>query len=144
MDIALFVLRLFTAFALLAFVGVLLAALLRERGLDVRSSPPRARLSAASEDEGETRQYAIDSPTWIGRDPNCAVLLNHDSVSSRHARLDWRAQHAAWFVEDNVSRNGTFVNGERVSQRALAGGDRVKVGAVEFVFEVEPGAAPGS
>lgn len=144
MDIALFVLRLLTAIALLAFAGALLAALLRERGLDAAAPPPRARLRATAKDEGGARQHSLDTPAWIGRDPNCAILLRHDSVSSRHARLDWRAQHARWFVEDNVSRNGTFVNGERVSQRALADGDRVKVGAVEFVFEIEPLSPAGS
>lgn len=36
---------------------------------------------------------------------------------------------------DLNSANGTFVNGERISERALQDGDRVRLGLLEFVFK---------
>jgi len=47
-------------------------------------------------------------------------------VSGRHAIIGLDA--ARWFVRDLDSRNGTFVNGERVHERVLHDGDRIMFG----------------
>ncbi len=51
-------------------------------------------------------------------------------ISSTHAVL--RAAGGAWIVEDAGSRNGTFVNGVRVTSQALREGDVVEAGRVYF------------
>ncbi len=63
----------------------------------------------------------------IGRAPDCEFIVTDDFASGRHARLSKRGSE--WYVEDLDSRNGTFVNEERldVPQRVVAGTD-IKIG----------------
>lgn len=137
-EAVLFALRVLAALLLLAFMGVLLLALLR----DGRSAAPkpaqpakliRVNVHPKPLPTGE-ENYVLQTPTWVGRNPNCAICLNDDSVSSRHARLEWRVIEQTWWVEDNLSRNGTWVNGARVSQAALKDGDEVRFGNVAFTL----------
>ncbi len=68
----------------------------------------------------------------LGREPGCAVRLDQDGVSRRHARLEAVAE--GWRVIDLGSTNGTFVNGRRVSAEALADGDELRCGPVRLQF----------
>jgi pSer/pThr/pTyr-binding forkhead associated (FHA) protein len=71
----------------------------------------------------------------IGRHGECDVLLDWDpQVSGLHAQLQSSAGH--WLVvDDGLSRNGTFVNGERVvGQRRLDDGDQLEVGKTLLIF----------
>ena len=63
-----------------------------------------------------------ESGTVIGRNPECALVLDDDFASGRHARIFHRDN--AWFVEDLGSTNGTFVGTER-----LTGPVRVEAGS---------------
>ncbi|GAA2736575.1 FHA domain-containing protein [Pedococcus aerophilus] len=62
-----------------------------------------------------------ESGTVIGRNPECALVLDDDFASGRHAKIFHR--DGAWFVEDLGSTNGTFLGAER-----LTGPVRVEVG----------------
>ena len=67
----------------------------------------------------------------IGRNDVCNVVLKTSSVSGKHARLSVKDGGA--LLEDLGSTNGTFVNGQRISQPTqLKNGDRVKFDVVEF------------
>jgi pSer/pThr/pTyr-binding forkhead associated (FHA) protein len=71
----------------------------------------------------------------IGRSPENEVCLAWDpEVSRLHAEIERVGEH--WLlVDDGVSRNGTFVAGERVSgRRRLQDGDIVRVGATPVAF----------
>lgn len=71
--------------------------------------------------------------TVLGRSPSCGVTLDDPLVSREHARLTVRGEVV--LVQDLGSRNGTLVNGERLSApAALNDGDRIRVGTQEFVF----------
>ena len=62
------------------------------------------------------------------------ALAPDHSISRRHARIR-RVGDGAFDVEDEHSRNGTFLNGERLQEaRGLHTGDQLKIGAT--VFEV--------
>ncbi|WP_438021111.1 sigma 54-interacting transcriptional regulator [Sorangium sp. So ce315] len=89
----------------------------------------------------------------IGRAPESAVCVDDARVSRHHARVARRG-HALALV-DLGSRNGTSVNGAvvRGAERALAGGDVIRVGPAELVVAiaapapvapVAPAAPPGS
>lgn len=69
----------------------------------------------------------------IGRDPDATVWIDLSSVSRRHARIVVGDGDAT--IEDLGSRNGTSVGGERITKpRALANGDKIKVGAASLLF----------
>jgi len=80
----------------------------------------------------------------IGRGPATDISLDWDKSTSRlHAQLERIGE--AWTVsDDGLSRNGTFVNDERVSgRRRLQDGDRLKVGDTEMVYRAPLEAGAG-
>ncbi len=65
--------------------------------------------------------------TLIGRSAYCSIVISDASVSREHAAL--RLAEDALVVADLGSRNGTFVNGERVAEtRPLTPGDTIVLG----------------
>ncbi len=71
----------------------------------------------------------------VGRVPPADLLLGWDSeVSRRHARFE-RTQDDWVLVDDGLSSNGTFVNGERVTgRRRLNDGDSLRFGSTTMTF----------
>jgi len=115
LEYVLFGLRILLAIALYAFLAVLLWALLRERSSEKTAHSPTAWLEEDTPDQlADNHRYVLRSGTWIGRDPSCPVCVNDELVSERHAYIGWRADEQAWYIEDNFSKNGTFVNGQRI------------------------------
>src|SRR4051794_19754272 len=64
--------------------------------------------------------------TRIGRRPSADIVLDDASVSRRHALVLER--DGAPVIADDRSRNGVFVNGERVREARLRHGDEVRIG----------------
>ena len=63
----------------------------------------------------------------IGRSPSSTLVLEDEYASSQHARLT--PADGRWWIEDLGSRNGTFVDDERLtSPRELNVGDIVRIG----------------
>jgi FHA domain/zinc-ribbon domain len=73
-----------------------------------------------------------DERTTIGRSPDCGVFLDDVTVSRRHAVLVQRA--ARWYIEDQGSLNGTFVNRRRVESAELDDGDELQIGKYRLTF----------
>jgi pSer/pThr/pTyr-binding forkhead associated (FHA) protein len=78
----------------------------------------------------------------VGRTGNVDLLLDFDAEVSRlHAELE-RLGDEWVVVDDGLSRNGTFVNGERVvARRRLRDGDAIRFGETVVVFRA-PGTEP--
>jgi len=74
----------------------------------------------------------------IGRGPACDVpVLNDPLVSRRHARLVVCAHGVV--IEDLSSTNGTYVEGERVGSRLLAGRESIRVGNTDLLLSCTSG-----
>jgi hypothetical protein len=88
--------------------------------------------------EGAQRLIRLDEDRMvIGRMPGSELELSWDPrVSGVHAYLERRG--IAWVMEDDgLSRNGTFVNGERLrGQRTLRDGDVITVGDTAIGFRL--------
>jgi hypothetical protein len=80
---------------------------------------------------GETFS-ALDGGTTIGRSPDCPVFLDDVTVSRKHAVVLQREGH--WFIEDQGSLNGTFVNRRRVESAELTDGDEIQIGKYRLTF----------
>jgi DNA-binding CsgD family transcriptional regulator len=87
---------------------------------------------------GTQRIHALDTTAdrlILGRDPASDIPLDWDAqVSRAHAQLERIG--AEWaIVDDGLSRNGTFVNGERLhGRRRLVNTDVVRCGDTVLVF----------
>jgi pSer/pThr/pTyr-binding forkhead associated (FHA) protein len=86
----------------------------------------RLRILEPAERRGES--YPLGDEITVGRGGGCGIVLTADQfVSTVHARVFRRGSDV--FVEDLGSRNGTFVNGERVTAATkIRRGDRVQFG----------------
>lgn len=145
MEIVLFALRILMALALLGFVGAVLMLLIHENRATVRASkatpvaaPVPVTLTLLNRVGQPVRLFKVERNAWIGRDPNSLVYIDDTLVSARHAQLVWDEAAAMWFVEDNASRNGTFVNHVRVQRSPLQPEDALRVGGVQMRFQLAP------
>jgi two-component system, cell cycle response regulator len=67
-----------------------------------------------------------DAPIDIGRGSAAGLILDADSVSRKHARIErFGGGHK---IVDMGSTNGTYVNGVRVKEQILKDGDRIGIG----------------
>ncbi len=66
--------------------------------------------------------------TLIGRSPECALVLDDDYASGRHARI-FQDDDGTWRVEDLRSTNGTFLGATRLTEpREVAVGSVLRIG----------------
>lgn len=72
-------------------------------------------------------------PFSIGRTSRNRLRLRHAHISRTHAAIE--KVDGELCICDKGSRNGTFVNGERIASAPLKDGDRVAFGNVELVFQ---------
>ncbi len=80
---------------------------------------------------GET--FALsESPTTIGRSPDCQIFLDDVTVSRKHALFTQDGDR--WRLEDQGSLNGTFVNRDRVDSAELSDGDELQIGKYRLTF----------
>jgi hypothetical protein len=70
--------------------------------------------------------------TTIGRSPDCGVFLDDVTVSRRHAVLIVR--EGRYYVEDQGSLNGTFLNRRRIESAELSDGDELQIGKYRMTF----------
>lgn len=86
---------------------------------------------------GDARQFGKrhvlgPDPVTMGRGSENTIVLENDSVSRRHCRIERRGRSYA--VHDLDSTNGTYVNDEIVTDYTLRRGDQVKVGDTILKF----------
>jgi pSer/pThr/pTyr-binding forkhead associated (FHA) protein len=78
------------------------------------------------------RSHHVRPPVEIGRAKDAGITLRDPEVSREHARLSSR--DGVVYVEDLRSRNGTFLNGRRVSEAIeVREGDEIDVGTTRIV-----------
>ncbi len=122
---------------LLRFAGSLLKDLRNAEEVQVASRSGIGRLSVLESPEDEPQAgstIALGPINSIGRNVNNTIYVEDDFVSATHAMLTFRGR--SWFVEDQGSTNGTYVNGHRIDRPvALSFGDELTVGRVRMRLE---------
>src|SRR5262245_20260497 len=78
----------------------------------------------------------------IGRSARSCLVIDHQLVSAQHAALRWTG--AEWTLRDLGSRNGTFVEGVRISRspHPVALGMKLWFGSAEVEWELVDATAP--
>jgi pSer/pThr/pTyr-binding forkhead associated (FHA) protein len=80
------------------------------------------------------RAIALGPINSIGRNVNNTIYVEDDFASANHAMLTFRGR--SWFIEDQGSTNGTYVNGHRIDRPvALSYGDELTIGRVRMRLE---------
>lgn len=85
---------------------------------------------------GHRRKVRLVRTTYvIGSDDTCDIRLNDPFVSARHAEITLEADGQGYCVRDLDSRNGTFVNGTRVSHAPLFAGAALRMGRSSLAWK---------
>ncbi len=139
------ILRILLLVLQLGFVALLYLVLMRfaaamlrdlrsaeEQQLASRSGIGRLSVLESPEDEPPVgTMIALGPVNSIGRNVNNTIYVEDDFVSTNHAMLTFRGR--SWFIEDQGSTNGTYVNGHRIDRPvALSFGDELTVGRVRM------------
>ncbi len=83
-------------------------------------------------------EFPLNQPeVVIGRGDDCDIIIDHRSISSKHAKIV-REDNTTYKIVDLNSKNGVKVSGESYRATLLKRGDVVELGHVKFRF-VEPG-----
>lgn len=86
--------------------------------------------------DDERRDFPLRRPnTRIGRRTDCHLRIPTRDVSREHCELVH--QNGKLVARDAGSANGTFVNGKRIAEITLAAGDRLRIGPVTFVVQID-------
>jgi len=86
--------------------------------VQVLSSPDRAQVGCL---------FTLGPRTVLGRGAEATVVLGDDAISRQHVEIV--SAPGGFTLLDLDSRNGTWVNGERVVKAALRAGDRIQLGS---------------
>lgn len=86
-------------------------------------------------DGAESSCPLIRDTYTLGRHRNNDIVIGDPKVSSFHARIDRTGE--GFVIVDLNSRNGTFVNGRRVTKGPLQTGDEVRLGTARLLYKVD-------
>jgi len=88
---------------------------------------------------GRTHELKVEKTT-VGRVEDNAFQIPEPSVSSHHCEL--LLQGADVVVRDLNSTNGTFINGEKITESVIKPGQVLRLGQIEMRLEPDAGAVP--
>jgi hypothetical protein len=105
-----------------------------------KAGPTSERFLVLLEPGNHTKCQLDQDLLTIGRSESADIQIDGDFISRIHVRLLRIGMDTV--VEDAGSKNGTWVNGERIKRQVLKHGDLIRVGSVNFRL-VDSGAADG-
>lgn len=77
------------------------------------------------------RRTLLNSKISIGRDYHCDIVYGYSTVSKLHCEIFYEQ---GWFVKNLSEVNGTYVNGQKITQMRLEMGDCIVVAGLEIWF----------
>ncbi len=96
-----------------------------------------ATLYRVEQDGARVQQWELNSaPVVVGRSPVATIQVEDEGVSRRHLMI--LREGDRFVVKDLNSRNGTWLDEERVSAAALQDRHRIRAGSTVFLFEQLP------
>ena len=104
--------------------------------MKVRLTDPMTEFPSRS--PAETPEMTLDlvrGPELVGRNREADLCVDECHVSRQHCELE--TVEDAVIVRDTDSKNGTYVNGRKVSEAVLKSGDKLTVGESTFLVEYQ-------
>ncbi len=87
-------------------------------------------------DLGVQRLADLKGEMSVGRTEGNDLVLNHPSVSRKHAKFEPR--NGAWWIVDLKSTNGVKVNGNLITEAPVNTGDKISIGSVQLELTPQP------
>ncbi|NVJ62057.1 MAG: FHA domain-containing protein [Gammaproteobacteria bacterium] len=113
----------------LSEVESLLAKELKEQSINPNGQPALVGISKPV----TGKKFLLTNQKYqVGRVASSDICIDEPSVSSTHAKIVFVGEQ--WKVVNLLSSNGTYVNGDKVSESDIYPGDQVRFGGVEFMF----------
>ncbi|HMN13282.1 MAG TPA: FHA domain-containing protein [Bellilinea sp.] len=133
------IVRILIGGSILYFIGWVMLVVWRNLQMQTQilaaQQAPKITLTRLDTDQFEPFSFE-KSEIFIGRDPSCTLIIDEETVSSRHARIVYRLNQ--WWIEDLRSTNGTFLNEEPVhALTVLVSGDEIRVGQTTIKIDLE-------
>src|SRR5208337_4354307 len=88
---------------------------------------------------GRTQELNVDKTT-VGRVEDNTFQIAEPSVSSHHCEVLLRGSEVV--VRDLNSTNGTYINGDKITERVIKPGQILRLGQVELRLDTDAPAAP--
>ena len=88
-----------------------------------------------TKDGSQKNTHLPGSVTVVGRRHDCDLRIPLTSVSRRHCQLN--VNEGVLKIRDLDSRNGTYLNGEKVTEAPVKAGDWVKIGPLTFAVQID-------
>lgn len=95
-----------------------------------RSAPERS--VPFLEDSSGVNHPLLSFPFSIGRSPDADLVINDPSISSSHAFIE--EKNGEYYIRDNNSTNGTYINENIISSEKLTDGCKFSIYDTEFIF----------
>ncbi len=110
------------------------AARRRDEGAATQDNKAWARMITVS---GAVQEVflLVNPEIYVGRSQECDICIANPTVSSQHAIIG--VNDGKIVLQDLNSSNGTYVNGDKVSEKNLKHGDLTQFGAAFLRFETE-------
>ena len=122
--------------------GLNLQELESHRAENVQSDPPQPgqrpafkRLGFLSPVDGETPHRLLKERLYLGRDPECDVVVAGLDVAPLHCVMELRDGY--WHVR-NLQNNGVAIDGKKLSESSLVPGAVLSICGHEFSIDYEP------
>ncbi len=95
-----------------------------------------AELLITDRRDGSKRRAAVSAECFvIGKQPSCDLMLDRQNISRRHCEIV--AANGGYIIRDLDSRNGTYLNGKRVTRETpLADGSVIHLGDFTILFRL--------
>jgi len=137
---AVLVLRFLLAFALYSFLGWALLTLwqeLRQQGKHVAGQKkPGITITVRPTPGNESQSRFSQAEIIIGRHTHCDLVIIDEALSAQHTRITFH--HGQWWLEDLNSKNGTFLNGTKLTTPTVViTGDEFKCGNTMFAIRID-------
>lgn len=135
-EVTIFILRLIAGLSLAGFLLTLFVVIWRNAGVadQLPAAAGFAHGHLVCEQPalaGEDQRYSLRPIVTMGRAEANTIVIRDDYASANHARIV--LEQGKWWLEDQQSRNGTQLNGETITSRAiLADGDEIGIGKYRY------------
>ncbi len=92
------------------------------------------RAFIVAENDNERRRVPVGEGLTIGRGGHCSLVIRDSAASRQH--LEIKDTGSGYACRDLGSRNGTLVNGSKITTCELEDGDQIHIGETVLIFEL--------